>query len=62
MEKADTLQGKLMSLQGQFTEADAVLDPKEDQIEEFKTQNEVQQEIPDDARKKLMNSLTPRGG
>lgn len=30
MEKADILQGKLMSLQGQLTEADAVLDPKED--------------------------------
>lgn len=62
MEKADTLQGKLMSLQGQLTEVDAVLDPKEDQIEEFKTQNEVQQEIQDDAQKQFMNSLTPRGG
>ena len=62
MEKADILQGKLMSLQGQLTEADAVLDPKEDQTEECKTQNEVRQEVPDDAHKKLMNSLTPRGG
>ena len=62
MEKVDTLLGKLMSLQGRLNEVDAVLDLKEAQIEEFKMQNEVQQEIPDDAQKKLMNSLTPRGG
>nr|XP_025867170.1 thyroid receptor-interacting protein 11-like [Vulpes vulpes] len=55
MEKTDTLQGKLTSLQARFTATNTVLDLKEDELEELRKQNEVQQEVLDETHKKLMN-------
>ncbi|XP_078191760.1 thyroid receptor-interacting protein 11 isoform X6 [Callithrix jacchus] len=63
--KAENLEGKVVSLQERLDEANAALDSasrlteqldlKEEQIEELKKQNELRQEMLDDAQKKLMN-------
>ncbi|XP_058424851.1 thyroid receptor-interacting protein 11-like [Diceros bicornis minor] len=62
MEKADHLEGKLMTLQGRLEKANAVLDLKEEQIGEFKKQNEVQQEMLDEVQKKWMNLVSSMEG
>ncbi|XP_077637113.1 thyroid receptor-interacting protein 11 isoform X1 [Crocuta crocuta] len=71
-EKAENLEGKLMSLQERFDEANAALDSasrlteqldlKEEQIEELKKQNELRQEMLDDVQKKLMNLVNSTEG
>ncbi|XP_004394537.1 PREDICTED: thyroid receptor-interacting protein 11 [Odobenus rosmarus divergens] len=70
--KAENLEGKLMSLQERFDEANAALDSasrlteqldlKEEQIEELKKQNELRQEMLDDVQKKLMNLVNSTEG
>nr|XP_035968395.1 thyroid receptor-interacting protein 11-like [Halichoerus grypus] len=60
MEKADSLEGKLKSLQGRLHKTNADLELKEDQLQEFQKQNEVQQEILEDTQKKLMNLVSPK--
>ncbi|XP_040333979.1 thyroid receptor-interacting protein 11 isoform X1 [Herpailurus yagouaroundi] len=70
--KAEHLEGKLMSLQERFDEANAALDSasrlteqldlKEEQIEELKKQNELRQEMLDDVQKKLMNLVNSTEG
>ena len=62
MEKADALEGKVMSLQGRLHQTNADLEVKEDQLQEFKKQNEVQQEILEDAQKKLMTLVSQSEG
>ncbi|XP_036061570.1 thyroid receptor-interacting protein 11 isoform X1 [Onychomys torridus] len=70
--KAETLEGKVLSLQERLDEANAALDSasrlteqldlKEEQIEELKKQNELHQEMLDDAQKKLMNLVSSTEG
>ncbi|XP_045864372.1 thyroid receptor-interacting protein 11 isoform X1 [Meles meles] len=70
--KAENLEGKLMSLQERFDEANAALDSasrlteqldlKEEKIEELKKQNELRQEMLDDVQKKLMNLVNSTEG
>ncbi|XP_052041190.1 thyroid receptor-interacting protein 11 isoform X3 [Apodemus sylvaticus] len=70
--KAETLEGKVFSLQERLDEANAALDSasrlteqldlKEEQIEELKKQNELHQEMLDDAQKKLMNLVNSTEG
>ncbi|KFO18281.1 Thyroid receptor-interacting protein 11 [Fukomys damarensis] len=70
--KADHLEGKVLFLQEHLDEANAALDSasrlteqldvKEEQIEELKKQNELQQEMLDDAQKKLMNLVNSTEG
>ncbi|KAF3830925.1 hypothetical protein GH733_002163, partial [Mirounga leonina] len=70
--KAENLEGKLISLQERFDEANAALDSasrlteqldlKEEQIEELKKQNELRQEMLDDVQKKLMNLVNSTEG
>uniref|UniRef100_M3YM13 Uncharacterized protein n=1 Tax=Mustela putorius furo TaxID=9669 RepID=M3YM13_MUSPF len=62
MEKADTLEGKLKSLQRLLHQTNADLEVKEDQLQEFKKQNEVQQEILEDTQKKLMTLVSQSEG
>ncbi|XP_040492494.1 thyroid receptor-interacting protein 11-like [Ursus maritimus] len=62
MEKADSLEGKLKSLQGRFQKAKADLGLKEDQLQEVKKQNEVQQEVLEDTQKKLMDLVSKSEG
>ncbi|VCW68226.1 unnamed protein product, partial [Gulo gulo] len=62
MEKADALEGKLKSLQGRLHQTNADLEVKEDQLQEFKKQNEVQQEILEDTQKKLMTLVSKAEG
>ncbi|XP_058424837.1 thyroid receptor-interacting protein 11-like [Diceros bicornis minor] len=62
MEKADDLEGKLMSLQGRLDKANAILDLKEEQVGEFKKQSEVQQEMLDEVQKKWMNLVSSMEG
>ncbi|XP_064440023.1 thyroid receptor-interacting protein 11-like [Mirounga angustirostris] len=62
MEKADSLEGKLKSLQGRLHKTNADLELKEDQLQEFQKQNEVQQEILEDTQKKLMNLVSKSEG
>ncbi|CAK7305144.1 Thyroid receptor-interacting protein 11 [Vulpes lagopus] len=62
MEKTDTLQGKLTSLQARFTTTNTVLDLKEEELEELRKQNEVQQEVLDETHKKLMNLVSSSEG
>ncbi|XP_057605502.1 thyroid receptor-interacting protein 11-like [Hippopotamus amphibius kiboko] len=62
MEKANNLEGKLMSAQGQQEEANAALKLKEEKIKDLKTQNEVQQEMLDDVQKKLLHVLSNAEG
>ncbi|XP_045848902.1 thyroid receptor-interacting protein 11-like [Meles meles] len=62
MEKADALEGKLKSLQGRLHQTNADLEVKEDQLQEFKKQNEVQQEILEDTQKKLMTLVSQSEG
>lgn len=58
MEKADSLGGKVKSLQGRLHQTNADLDLKEDQLQAFKKQNEVQQEILEDTQRKLMTFVS----
>uniref|UniRef100_A0A8C5L2W4 Thyroid hormone receptor interactor 11 n=1 Tax=Jaculus jaculus TaxID=51337 RepID=A0A8C5L2W4_JACJA len=70
--KAENLEGKVLSLQEGLDEANAALDSasrlteqldlKEEQIEELKKQNELRQEMLDDAQKKLMNLVNSTEG
>lgn len=70
--KAENLEGKVLSLQEHLDEANAALDSasrlteqldlKEEQIEELKKQNELRQEMLDDAQKKLMNLVNSTEG
>ncbi|XP_028633097.1 thyroid receptor-interacting protein 11 isoform X3 [Grammomys surdaster] len=70
--KAESLEGKVLSLQEHLDEANAALDSasrlteqldlKEEQIEELKKQNELHQEMLDDAQKKLMNLVNSTEG
>ncbi|XP_004837071.1 thyroid receptor-interacting protein 11 isoform X1 [Heterocephalus glaber] len=70
--KAEHLEGKVLSLQEHLNEANAALDSasrlteqldlKEEKIEELKKQNELQQEMLDDAQKKLMNLVNSTEG
>ncbi|XP_047394796.1 thyroid receptor-interacting protein 11 isoform X3 [Sciurus carolinensis] len=70
--KAENLEGKVLSLQERLDEANAALDSasrlteqldlKEEQIEELKKQNELRQEMLDDAQKKLMNLVNSTEG
>ncbi|XP_076979491.1 thyroid receptor-interacting protein 11 isoform X2 [Tamandua tetradactyla] len=70
--KAENLEGKLVSLQERLDEANAALDSasrlteqldlKEEQIEELKKQNELRQEMLDDSQKKLMNLVNSTEG
>uniref|UniRef100_A0A8I3MFR5 Thyroid hormone receptor interactor 11 n=1 Tax=Canis lupus familiaris TaxID=9615 RepID=A0A8I3MFR5_CANLF len=62
MEKTDTLQGKLTSLQARLTTTNTALDLKEDELEELRKQNEVQQEVLDETHKKLMNLVSSSEG
>lgn len=70
--KAESLEGKVLSLQERLDEANAALDSasrlteqldlKEEQIEELKKQNELHQEMLDDAQKKLMSLVNSTEG
>ncbi|XP_050007399.1 thyroid receptor-interacting protein 11 isoform X2 [Alexandromys fortis] len=70
--KAETLEGKVLSLQEHLDEANAALDSasrlteqldlKEEQIEELKKQIALHQEMLDDAQKKLMNLVSSTEG
>lgn len=70
--KAESLEGKVLSLQERLDEANAALDSasrlteqldlKEEQIEELKKQNELHQEMLDDTQKKLMNLVNSTEG
>ncbi|XP_008819952.1 thyroid receptor-interacting protein 11 isoform X2 [Nannospalax galili] len=70
--KAENLEGKVLSLQERLDEANVALDSasrlteqldlKEEQIEELKKQNELRQEMLDDAQKKLMNLVNSTEG
>ncbi|XP_038191887.1 thyroid receptor-interacting protein 11 isoform X2 [Arvicola amphibius] len=70
--KAETLEGKVLSLQERLDEANAALDSasrlteqldlKEEQIEELKKQIVLHQEMLDDAQKKLMNLVSSTEG
>ncbi|KAF6133471.1 thyroid hormone receptor interactor 11 [Phyllostomus discolor] len=70
--KAENLEGKLISLQERLDEANAALDSasrlteqldlKEEQIEQLKKQNELRQEMLDDAQKKLMHLVNSTEG
>lgn len=70
--KAESLEGKVLSLQERLDEANAALDSasrlteqldlKEEQIEELKKQNELHQEMLDDTQKKLMSLVTSTEG
>ncbi|XP_069884624.1 thyroid receptor-interacting protein 11 isoform X1 [Dipodomys merriami] len=70
--KAENLEGKVLSLQERLDEANAALDSasrlteqldlKEEQLEELKKQNELRQEMLDDAQKKLMNLVNSTEG
>ncbi|XP_003462703.1 thyroid receptor-interacting protein 11 [Cavia porcellus] len=70
--KAESLEGKVLSLQEHLDEANAALDSasrlteqldvKEEQIEELKKQNELRQEMLDDAQKKVMNLVNSTEG
>ncbi|KAM4853054.1 LOW QUALITY PROTEIN: thyroid receptor-interacting protein 11 [Thomomys bottae] len=70
--KAENLEGKVFSLQERLDEANAALDSasrlteqldlKEEQLEELKKQNELRQEMLDDAQKKLMNLVNSTEG
>ncbi|XP_041489082.1 thyroid receptor-interacting protein 11 isoform X2 [Microtus oregoni] len=70
--KAETLEGKVLSLQERLDEANAALDSasrlteqldlKEEQIEELKKQIALHQEMLDDAQKKLMNLVSSTEG
>ncbi|XP_021505863.1 thyroid receptor-interacting protein 11 isoform X1 [Meriones unguiculatus] len=70
--KAESLEGKVLSLQEHLDDANAALDSasrlteqldlKEEQIEELKKQNELHQEMLDDAQKKLMNLVNSSEG
>ncbi|XP_032182750.1 thyroid receptor-interacting protein 11-like [Mustela erminea] len=62
MEKADALEGNLKSLQGRLHQTSADLEEKEDQLQEFKKQNEVQQEILEDTQRKLMTLVSQSEG
>uniref|UniRef100_A0A8C0LTE9 GRIP domain-containing protein n=1 Tax=Canis lupus dingo TaxID=286419 RepID=A0A8C0LTE9_CANLU len=62
MDKTDTLEGKLKSLQARLTKTNTVLDLKEDKLEELRKRNEVQQEVLDDTQKKLMNLVSSSEG
>ncbi|XP_008071146.1 thyroid receptor-interacting protein 11 isoform X2 [Carlito syrichta] len=70
--KTEHLEGKVILLQERLEEANAALDSasrlteqldlKEEQIEELKKQNELRQEMLDDAQKKLMDVVTSTEG
>ncbi|XP_044928595.1 thyroid receptor-interacting protein 11-like [Mustela putorius furo] len=62
MEKADALEGNLKSLQGRLHQTNADLEEKEDRLQEFKKQNEVQQEILEDTQRKLMTLVSQSEG
>uniref|UniRef100_A0A8C0SZ24 GRIP domain-containing protein n=1 Tax=Canis lupus familiaris TaxID=9615 RepID=A0A8C0SZ24_CANLF len=62
MDKTDTLEGKLKSLQARLTKTNTVLDLKEDKLEALRKRNEVQQEVLDDTQKKLMNLVSSSEG
>ncbi|XP_062945947.1 thyroid receptor-interacting protein 11 isoform X2 [Cynocephalus volans] len=71
-EKAENLEGKVVSLQEHLDETNAVLDSasrlaeqldlKEEQIEELKKQNELRQAMLDDVQKKLVNLVNSAEG
>ncbi|KAM4830894.1 thyroid receptor-interacting protein 11 isoform X1 [Urocitellus parryii] len=71
-EKAEKLEGEVLSLQERLDEANAMLDSasrlteqldlKEEQIEELKKQNELRKEMLDDAQKKLTNLVNSTEG
>ncbi|XP_062954314.1 thyroid receptor-interacting protein 11-like [Cynocephalus volans] len=71
-EKAENLEGKVVSLQEHLDETNAVLDSasrlteqldlKEEEIEELKKQNELQQAMLDDVQKKLANLVNSAEG
>lgn len=71
-ERAENLQGEVLSSQEQLDEAYAALDApsrlrdrldfKEEQVEELKKQNEVHQEMLNDAHKKLRDVLDKSQG
>ncbi|KAM5273662.1 thyroid receptor-interacting protein 11 [Ctenodactylus gundi] len=70
--KSENLEEKVLSLQERLNEANAALDSasrlteqldlKEEQIEELKKQNDLRQEMLDDAQKKLMNLVNSTEG
>ncbi|XP_047568805.1 thyroid receptor-interacting protein 11-like [Lutra lutra] len=61
-EVARALEGKLKSLQGLLHQTNADLEVKEDQLQEFKKQNEVQREILEDTQKKLLTLVSQAEG
>ncbi|KAM6201984.1 thyroid receptor-interacting protein 11 [Rhynchocyon petersi] len=70
--KAENMEGKVASLQGQLDEANAALDSasrlteqldlKEEHIEELKKQNDLQKEMLEDVQKKLLDLVNSTEG